>query len=157
MELRAKHARSYMSIFLFRIRIGPQMKRYFQVWFYCRTCGDRQPFTYIQDGVEGRWGNIRADGGEDCLADLSDVSAWLRQQGQQDVHHHLHPLRLLFLLGHGCRSRCILFVNLMSHSEGCELVLIIWCLSLCYGILKCIKQLILHLSWTPTHFASFSS
>lgn len=54
--------------------------------------------TYIQDGTECCCGDMGADGGEDRSADLSDVSAGLGQQGQQDVHHHLHPLRLLLLL-----------------------------------------------------------
>lgn len=54
--------------------------------------------TYIHDGGERCCGYVRADGGEDSSADLPDVSARLGQQGQQDVHHHLHPLGLLILL-----------------------------------------------------------
>lgn len=51
--------------------------------------------TYVQDGSEGCSVDVGADGGEDCFADQSDMSALLGKQGQQYVHHHLHPLRLL--------------------------------------------------------------
>lgn len=54
--------------------------------------------THFQNGAEGCGGDVGADGGEDSLADLSDVSALLGEQRQQDVHHHLHPLRLCLLL-----------------------------------------------------------
>lgn len=66
-----------------------------------------RPFTYIQDGGESGWGNTRADGGEDRPADLSDVAAWPGQQGQQEVHHHLHPLWLLL---RGCKE---MWINLI--------------------------------------------
>lgn len=54
--------------------------------------------THVQDGVERCEVEVGADGGEDRLADQPDVSARLGQQGQENVHHHLHPLRLLLLL-----------------------------------------------------------
>lgn len=69
--------------------------------------GEAQPFTHIQDGGESCWGNTGADGGEDRPADLSDETAWLGQQGQQDVHHHLHPLWLLL---RGCKDVWIYFI-----------------------------------------------
>lgn len=62
-----------------------------------RTGAELVGVTYIQDGGEGRFGDIGADGGEDCFADQSDMSAVLGQQGQQDFHHHIHPLGLLLL------------------------------------------------------------
>lgn len=81
------------------------------LWDWHGGPGEGQPFTHIQDGGESRWGNIRADGGEDRPADLSDVAAWSGEQGQQDVHHHLHPLWLLL---HGCKDKWIYFIlNLM--------------------------------------------
>lgn len=131
MELWVKHARAWTCTSVFRICIGRQLKRSLQAWLYRGLCRDGQPFTHIQDGVESCWGNIRADGGEDRPADLSDVSAWLGQQRQQDVHHHLHPLRLLLLLGHGCRGICIyLLVNQMSGSEVYVFMPVFWCLNL---------------------------
>lgn len=58
--------------------------------------------THFQDGAEGCRGDVGADGREDCLADLSDVSALLGEERQQDVHHHLHPLRLCLLFLSSC-------------------------------------------------------
>lgn len=63
---------------------------------------ERMLVTHFQDGTEGCGGDVGADGGEDGLADLSDVSALLGEQRQQDVHHHLHPLRLCILLLSSC-------------------------------------------------------
>lgn len=40
---------------------------------------------------------MRADAAEDGLTDLSDESAGLRQEREQDLHKHLNPMRLLFL------------------------------------------------------------
>lgn len=54
--------------------------------------------THIQDGGEGRSGDVGADGGEDGLADMPDVAAGLGEQRHQDVHHHLRPVGLRLLL-----------------------------------------------------------
>lgn len=53
-----------------------------------------QFITYIENGTEGRLCEVRTDRREDHSADLPDVSARLGQQGQQNIHHNLHPLRL---------------------------------------------------------------
>lgn len=73
---------------------------------HVRSCDSERLGTHFQDGAEGCGCDVGADGGKDGLADLSDVSALLREQRQQYVHHHLHPLRLcLFLLSGYAESR----------------------------------------------------
>lgn len=59
---------------------------------------DAECTTHVYDGVEGGRSHMRTDGREDGFADLSDESTGLRQQGKQDVNHHLHPLGFLLLL-----------------------------------------------------------
>jgi len=69
--------------------------------------------THVQDGGEGRGGDVGADGGEHGLADLPDVAAGLGEQRQQDVHHHLRPvgLRLLLSCGGGVYRESQIYVQ----------------------------------------------
>lgn len=63
--------------------------------------------AYIQDQLQSPWGQVDAHVAEHGPGHLAHQVAGLGQQGQQDLHQHLHPRRLLG----GCRRERLSWVR----------------------------------------------